>query len=99
MFGYYLDRLANTEDGDGSLLDHAMIIYGAGMSNGNTHNHHKLPVLVAGGGAGSLRGDRHFSYDDDPPVANLFMSLLGKLGVRPESFGDSTGELQELSDV
>ena len=99
MFGYYLDRLANTEDGDGSLLDQVMIIYGAGMSNGNTHNHHKLPILVAGGGAGSLRGDRHFSYDDDPPVTNLFMSLLGKLGVQPESFGDSTGELRELSDV
>ncbi len=99
QFAYYLDRLARTEDGDGSLLDQAMIIYGAGMSNGNTHNHHKLPISVAGGGAGSLQGNRHFSYDDDPPVTNLFMSLLAKLGVRQDSFGDSTGELKELSDV
>ena len=99
QFAYYLDRLARTEDGDGSLLDQAMLIYGAGMSNGNTHNHHKLPISVAGGGAGSLKGNRHFSYDDDPPVTNLFMSLLAKLGVRQDSFGDSTGELKELSDV
>ena len=99
LFSYYLGRLDATEDGDGSLLDHAMVLYGAGMSNGNTHNHHKLPILVAGGGSGRLRGGRHVSYDDDPPVTNLFMSLLGKLGVHPESIGDSTGELKELSDV
>ena len=99
QFAYYLDRLARTEDGDGSLLDQAMILYGAGMSNGNTHNHHKLPIAVAGGGAGSLKGNRHFSYDDDPPVTNLFLSLLAKLGVPQESFGDSTGELKELSDI
>ena len=99
QFAYYLDRLARTEDGDGSLLDQAMILYGAGMSNGNTHNHHKLPIAVAGGGAGSLRGNRHFSYDNDPPVTNLFLSLLAKLGVPQESFGDSTGELKELTDI
>ena len=99
QFAYYLDRLARTEDGDGSLLDQAMILYGAGMSNGNTHNHHKLPISVAGGGAGSLKGNRHFSYDDDPPVTNLFLSLLAKLGVPQESFGDSTGELKELTDI
>ena len=98
-FSYYLGRLAATEDGDGSLLDHAMVLYGAGMSNGNVHNHHKLPIAVAGGGSGTLRGGRHLSYDDDPPVTNLFMSLLGKLGVHPESIGDSTGELKELSGV
>ena len=99
QFAYYLDRLARTQDGDGSLLDQSLILYGAGMSNGNNHNHHKLPIAVVGGGAGTLKGNRHFSYDDDPPVANLFMSLLAKLGVRQDSFGDSTGELKELSDV
>ena len=99
QFAYYLDRLARTEDGDGSLLDQAMILYGAGMSNGNTHNHHKLPIAVAGGGAGSFKGNRHFSYENDPPVTNLFLSLLAKLGVPQESFGDSTGELKELADV
>ena len=99
LFAYYLGRLDATEDGDGSLLDHAMVMYGAGMSNGNTHNHHKLPMVLAGGGSGTLKGGRHFSYDDDPPVTNLFMSVLGKLGVHPESIGDSTGELKELSGV
>ncbi len=99
QFAYYLDRLARTEDGDGSLLDQSLILYGAGMSNGNNHNHHKLPIAVVGGGAGTLKGNRHFSYDNDPPVTNLFMSLLAKLGVRQDSFGDSTGELMELSDV
>ncbi len=99
QFAYYLDRLARTEDGDGSLLDQSLILYGAGMSNGNSHNHHKLPIAVVGGGAGTLKGNRHFRYDNDPPVTNLFMSLLAKLGVRQDSFGDSTGELKELSDV
>ena len=99
LFAYYLDRLAATEDGDGNLLDHAMIMYGAGMSNGNIHNHHKLPIVVAGGGAGQLKGGRHISYDDDPPITNLYLSLLGKLGVRPETVGDSTGALTELAGV
>ena len=99
MFAYYLERLKATEDGDGSLLDHTMIIYGSGMSNGNAHYHHKLPIVLAGGGAGQLKGGCHLSYDDDPPIANLYLSLLGKLGVHPETIGDSTGRLTELSDV
>ncbi len=99
LFGYYADRLAATEDGDGTLLDHSMTIYGSGMSNGNTHNHHKLPIMVMGGGTGTLKGDRHLYYDDDLPVTNLFLSLLHKLGVKPESIGDSTGQLTELSDI
>ena len=69
------------------------------MSNGNIHYHHKLPIVVVGGGSGQLNGGRHLSYDDDPPVTNLFLNLLGKLGVPRESFGDSTGALEELSDV
>ncbi len=99
LFGYYVDRLAATEDGEGSLLDHSMTIYGSGMSNGNTHNHHKLPIMVVGGGTGTLKGDRHVHYDDDPPVTNLFLTLLHKLGVKPESIGDSTGQLTELTDL
>ena len=99
LFAYYLERLKATEDGDGSLLDHSMTLYGAGMSNGNIHYHHKLPIVVVGGGSGQLKGGRHLSYDDDPPVTNLFLNLLGKLGVPRESFGDSTGALEELSDV
>ena len=99
LLSYYLQRLAATEDGDGSLLDHSMIMYGSGMSDGNAHNHSKLPIAVIGGGTGSLKGDRHIRYDDDPPVANLYLSLLGKLGVRPETLGDSTGPLTELTGI
>ena len=99
LLSYYLQRLAATEDGDGSLLDHSMIMYGSGMSDGNAHNHSKLPIAVIGGGAGSLKGGRHIRYDDDPPVANLYLSLLGKLGVRPETIGDSTGPLTELTGI
>ena len=99
LFAYYLDRLAKTQDGDGSLLDQSMIMYGGGMSNGNVHDHHKLPVAVVGGGAGSLEGGRHINYDDDPPITNLYLSLLAKLGVWPETIGDSTGELTELMGV
>ena len=99
LLSYYLQRLAATEDGDGSLLDHSMIIYGSGMSDGNAHNHSKLPIAVIGGGAGSLKGGRHIRYDDDPPVANLYLSLLGKLGVHPETMGDSTGPLTELMGI
>jgi hypothetical protein len=99
LLSYYLQRLAATEDGDGSLLDHSMIMYGSGMSDGNAHNHSKLPIAVIGGGAGSLKGGRHIRYDDDPPVANLYLSLLGKLGVHPETMGDSTGPLTELTGI
>jgi len=99
MFAYYLDRLKATEDGDGSLLDHVMLLYGAGMSNGNIHNHHKLPIVTVGGGSGQLKGGRHINYENDPPVTNLFLSLLGKLGVHEDSIGDSTGKLTELSDI
>ena len=99
LFAYYLDRLAQTEDGDGSLLDQSMIMYGGGMSNGNVHDHHKLPIAVVGGGAGSLEGGRHLRYDDDPPITNLYLNLLAKLGVHPETIGDSTGALTELTGV
>ena len=99
LFAYYLDRLARTEDGDGSLLDQSMIMYGGGMSNGNVNDHHKLPIAVVGGGAGSLAGGRHLRYDDDPPITNLYLNLLAKLGIRPETIGDSTGALTELTGV
>jgi hypothetical protein len=99
LFAYYLDRLAQTEDGDGSLLDQSMIMYGGGMSNGNVHDHHKLPIAVVGGGSGSLEGGRHLRYDDDPPITNLYLNLLAKLGVHPETIGDSTGALTELTGV
>jgi hypothetical protein len=99
LFAYYLEKLNATPDGDGSLLDHSLILYGSGMSDGNNHNHHNLPTLLVGGGAGQLRGGRHVRYPDKTPITNLFLSMLDKLGVREESLGDSTGRIEHLSDV
>jgi len=93
MFAYYLEKLRATQDGDGSLLDHMTLIYGAGMSDSNAHDPLNLPVIVAGGGAGNLKGGRHIKYPKDTPLANLHISLLGQLGVPLEKIGDSGGAL------
>ncbi len=91
LFSDFLERLRSTPDGDGSLLDHAMIIYGAGMGDSNSHTSENLPILLAGGGAGA--GGRHVRYPDETPMANLHLSLLDKMGVPVESLGHSTGRL------
>ena len=96
-FSYFLDKLKNTPDGDGSLLDHAMIVYGAGMSDGNGHDPKNLPLILAGGGCGQLKGGRHIRYPKDTPLANLHVTLLDKLGVHIEKIGDSNGMLSNLS--
>ena len=97
LFASFLERLAATPDGDGSLLDHAMILYGAGMSDSNAHSPYNLPVLLAGGGAGQLHGGRHLVYPSGTPLANLHVSLLDKLGVDVDRIGDSTGALPRLA--
>ena len=99
LFSYYLEKLRSTPDGEGSLLDHVMIMYGSGMSDSNTHDVHKLPILLAGGGSGQLQGGRHLRYPDGTPLTNLYMGLLDKLGVPADGFGDSTGKLAGLSGV
>jgi hypothetical protein len=91
---YFLRKLASTPDGDGSLLDHSLIVYGSGMANPNQHDHDPLPILLAGGGAGRLQGGRHVHAPEGTPFANLLVSVLGKLDVPAESFGDSTGALE-----
>jgi uncharacterized protein DUF1552 len=96
MFAYYLDRLRSTPDGDGSLLDHSMILYGSNMSNSNLHNHFPLPVVLVGGAGGQLQGNRHLKYADHTPMTNLLMSMLGKLDIPLEHLGDSTGTLADL---
>jgi hypothetical protein len=93
MFAYYLEKLGATPDGEGSLLDHMTLIYGAGMSDSNAHDPMNLPVIVAGGGAGNLRGGRHIKYPKDTPLADLHVTLLGQLGVPLEKIGDSDGAL------
>ena len=97
MFAYYLDKLRSTPDGDGSLLDHAMVMYGGGISDGNAHLHTNLPVLLFGGKMNRIAGGRHLRFNNDTPMTNLFMAMLDRLGLPMEHFGDSTGEVQLLS--
>jgi hypothetical protein len=107
LFAHFLEKLKTTPDGDGTLLDHSMILYGCGMSNGNGHIHHNLPILLAGGAAGQLKGGRHVKFNKDPnracdhetPLANLHLTMLEKMGVPVENLGDSTGKLELLSGV
>jgi hypothetical protein len=99
MFAYFLEKLRSTPDGDGSLLDHAMILYGGGISDGDLHNHNDLPLVLAGSGAGRVKGGRHLKYPKDTPMTNLLVSLVDKVGVPVEKLGDSTGRLELLSDV
>lgn len=98
-FAYLLEKLRSTPDGYGTLLDHSMILYGAGFSNSNEHYPHDLPLMVVGGGAGQLKGGRHLRFTNDAPLANLHLTLLDKMGIDVERFGDSTGTLELLSDV
>jgi hypothetical protein len=94
MLGYFLDKLRATPDGDGTLLDHSVVLYGSSMSNGNQHDHDPLPILVAGGASGQLKGGRHLVFPAHTPMSNLMLSLLDKLGARQDQFGDSTGRLE-----
>jgi hypothetical protein len=92
----FLSKLKQTPDGDGNLLDNSMILYGGGISNGNMHNHERLPIVLAGGGAGTLKGGQHIDYKQDVPMSNLLRSLLDKSGVHVETLGDATGTLSEI---
>jgi hypothetical protein len=94
QFAYFLDRLRSTADGDGSLLDHLTILYGAGMSDGDSHSPENLPLLVTNGGVGRLRGGRHLRFPTDTLIANLHRTLLEQLGIRVDHFGNSTGRLE-----
>jgi uncharacterized protein DUF1552 len=94
MLAYFLDKLQSTPDGDGTLLDHSMVLYGSSMSNGNQHDHDPLPVILAGGAAGQLEGGRHMQYAPHTPMSNLLVTMLNKLGIDTETHGDSTGRLE-----
>jgi hypothetical protein len=96
MFAAFVEKLKNTPDGDGSLLDNIVLLYGSNMSNSNAHDHFPLPNLVLGGAAGRLKGGRHLRYPDHTPMTNLLVSVLDKAGVRQETLGDSTGTLANI---
>lgn len=96
-YAYFLKRLKSIKEGNATLLDNSMILYGSAISDGNRHRHDDLPIVLAGGGGGTIKTGRHVKYDREIPTANLFLSLLDRMGVREERFGDSTGRLENLS--
>jgi hypothetical protein len=97
QFAGFIQRLKDIKEGDGSLLDNCMIVYGAAISDGNRHNHNELPVVLAGGGRGTIQPGRHVRCPKDTPMANLFLTMLDHVDVKLDRFGDSTGKLSQLT--
>jgi hypothetical protein len=92
-FAYLVERLQKTPDGDGTLLDHSVVLYGSSLSDGNQHNFSPLPIVLAGGASGRLKGGRHLVFQKDTHMSNLLLALLDTLSVKADTFGDSTGML------
>ncbi|CAI8038193.1 hypothetical protein GBAR_LOCUS21299 [Geodia barretti] len=99
LFSEFLVKLRSTPDGDGSLLDHVMLMYGSALRNSNRHTTEDLPILIAGGGCGQIRGGRHVVNPQGTPLTDLQYSMLLKLGVPVESFSGSTDAIHELSGL
>ena len=99
QFAYFLDKLKTTKEGDGSLLDHSMVVYGSGIADGNQHSHENLPMIVAGRGNGAIQPGRYLTYAKGTPTTNLWLTLLDRMDVHPENIGDSTGRLQHLTGL
>ena len=97
QLSYILQKMKSTAEGDGSLLDNTMIVYGSGISDGNKHNNENLPILLAGRGGGLVRPSRHIQYSEDTPLNNLFVTMLNQMGATTDTFNDSTGHLPFLS--
>jgi len=96
LFAEYLEKLQNTREGNGSLLDNVLLLYGSGIGNPNVHNHTNLPIILAGGAAGGMKGNRHVRYKKPTPLANLHLTILDKVGVKLDTFGDSNGKIENL---
>jgi hypothetical protein len=97
QFAYFVDKLKSIKEGEGTLLDNCMVVYGSGLGDGNRHNHDNLPVVLAGKGGGTIRTGRHVRFEKETPMANLFLSMLDRLEVPTARIGDSTGLLPQLS--
>jgi hypothetical protein len=93
LIPYFLQKLKDTPDGDGNLLDHSVVLYGSPMGDGNVHNHKRVPLVLAGHANGALKGGMHVRCPDGTPMANVLLAMAHKLGVKVERFGDSTGEV------
>src|SRR6202162_3545386 len=91
LIPYFLEKLKNTPDGDGNLLDHSLVLYGSPMGDSNVHNHKRVPLFIAGHAGGKVKGNLHIATKDETPMANVLLTMLQKVGVKTESFGDSTG--------
>jgi hypothetical protein len=91
LIPYFLQKLRDTPDGDGNLLDHSMVLYGSPMGDSNAHNHKRVPILLAGKANGALKGNLHVRTDDGTPMANVLLTMMNKLGVETDRIGDSTG--------
>ena len=96
-FAYFLKRLSEIREGEKSLLDNSMVLFGCGIGDGNRHNHHDLPILLAGRGGGTITPGRHLQYEKNTPLCNLYVSMLDRMGAKTEKFGDSTGALPNLT--
>jgi len=100
LLAYYLGKLKSTPDGDGSLLDHSMVLYGSSICDGNAHTHHNLPLLLAGSAGGRIKGGRHLLYGKETPMNNLLITMVDLVGVPGvEHFGDSTGKAEYLTEL
>ncbi len=97
QLAYFLTKLKSIPEGDGTLLDHAMIVYGSGIGDGNRHNHDDLPILLAGRGGGTVTPGRHIKADGRVPLNNLFLSMLDRVGAKADRFGDSTGRFDAIA--
>jgi hypothetical protein len=97
LFAYLLERMKATPDGGGNLLDNSLLLYGSSISDGNLHTHHDLPIVMAGGGGGRVRGNRHVMYPMETPLTNLLLTMLETAGVPVDKLGDSTGKLDCLA--
>ena len=93
LLPYFFEKLKNTPDGDGNLLDHSMVLYGSPMGDSNVHNHKRVPMVLVGHANGALKGNLHVRTKDGTPTANILLTMLHKLGVGVETFGDSNGEI------
>jgi hypothetical protein len=89
-------RLSELPDGEGTMLDNSILLFGSNMSNSNMHDHFPLPTAIVGGGAGKVKGDQHLRYPDHTPIANMHVALLNRVGIATEKFGDSTGQFAEI---
>jgi hypothetical protein len=97
QFAYLVGKLKKIPEGDGTLLDHCMLLYGSGNGDGNRHNHDDLPILLVGKGGGTISTGRHIRFPRNTPITNLYLDMLDRMGVREERFGDSNGRLPGLT--